>query len=134
MSFELLGRIVGLMARSPRHREYSVADIERLILPPLRLGQCAVIRDGDRVTGWGSYALFTKSAENGFISGQRRIRTSDWGAGDRLWLMDVIAPHGTPERVTREMRKMLKGQGYGGETIRFRRTKGDQRRYSQVRV
>lgn len=129
-----LGGIVSLMMRSPIHREYTVADLDRLVVPPLTLGQCIVLSIGTDIVGFGSYAFLNETAETGFISGARKLETGDWDAGDRIWLLDLVAPYGHGSKVTSLMRTGLRGQGHQGKTIRFRRNKGGPRRYSQVTI
>jgi len=126
------GDVVALLMTSPIHRAWTVADLERLIRPPLRLDQCVLIRDGSTLTGYGSYAFLTEEAEAGFISGDRKIGDTDWRGGDRIWFMDAIASNGDAKKVTAAMRKDLRDLGFAGRMIRFRRNKGGHRRYSKV--
>jgi hemolysin-activating ACP:hemolysin acyltransferase len=128
--------VLGLMARSPLHSRWSVADVERLIVPPLALGQCAVLRDGPHVVGFASYALLTEEAEIGYVEGTRKIQPTDWNAGDRLWLVDVIAPYGHARQVMRHGRAMLKARGLGGHDVNFKKvyTTDRPRRTARVKV
>jgi hemolysin-activating ACP:hemolysin acyltransferase len=40
-----------------------------------------------------SWAYLSEEAETRFLRGDR-LTTQDWMSGDRLWLMDLVAPYG----------------------------------------
>lgn len=114
--------VLNLMSNSGIHRGWSIADIERLIVPPMRLGQCFVMRHGDHIIGFASYALLTEEAEVGYIDGTRKIHPTDWNAGDRLWWIDAIAPFGHARHLPRHLKALLRERGLADREIRFRRT------------
>jgi len=130
----LFGGVVGLLAVSPVHRDWTVSDIERLIVPPMRLGQFVVLRKRDHIFAYGSWALFGDMAEDGYVTGRRKIQPEDWRSGDRLWAVDVIAPHGDVREIVAMMRADLLRRGYQGRTIRFRRVKATSRRLTRLTV
>lgn len=136
MEHPLLGAVVELMMASERHRGDSVADIERLIVPPLKLGQRACVWVNEGLVAFASYALLSDEAEDGFISGSRRLQASDWRSGEKLWLMDAIAPYGHARGLCGELREKLRERGFAGRPIRFRRNyhDGGPRRYASVIV
>ena len=127
--------VVGLMARSSIHRGWSVADIERLIVPPLKARQAVIVEERGHIVGFGSVALLTDEAQQGYREGTRRIRPSDWSAGGHIWLVDVIAPYGHASQVTRALRLDFCERGFGGQYVNFRRNKGTgERRYARVMI
>lgn len=134
MIHDTLGQLVALMAASPIHREWTVSDFGRLIVPPLLLGQHAIVRVNSRVVAWGSWALLDEEAEEGYVSGTRKLQASDWRIGDRLWIVDAVAPWGHARDLTAAMHAELTRRGMAGRTIRFRRNKGGERRYSRLTV
>lgn len=129
---DLFGAVVRLMDLSPLHRRDTVADANRLVLPPIMAGQCVHVHEGGRLVGWGSWAMLTEDAEAGYVLGHRKIRPEDWNAGNRLWLVDVIAPFGHAREVTGRVRFALRSAGHRGRPIRFRRNKGGGHRYSSA--
>lgn len=106
---QLFGAVVGLMGLSAVHRSWTVADLHRLILPPLRLDQYFAFTDGERLVGWFSWALLTPEAETGYLARTRRLQPEDWNAGDgsRLWVIDALAPHGGLLGMARTVRAQL---------------------------
>jgi cytolysin-activating lysine-acyltransferase len=113
-----------------------VADIQRLIVPPLRLGQCVILtNDRQEVTAFASYAFLTEEAEAGYIDGTRPLQPGDWNAGDRLWWIDALAPFGGSRPLVHALRATLRSRGIDHTDIRFRRTYADRRRrYARAMV
>lgn len=103
----MLGAVVALSSWSWLHRRWTVEDLQRLIVPPLQLGQfVALVRD-DALVGWGSYALMNDLAAHGFASGTRKLEAADWRCGPHPWVLDVLAPHGDGAAVARALRSHL---------------------------
>lgn len=130
--------VLGLMARVPSYRGWTIADVERLVIPPMRIGQSVVLANAHcHVIGFGTFAFLSEEAEAGYLDGSRKIQPMDWIAGDRIWLIDAIAPFGHGKAVAREIRRALRERGHVGREIRFRRTyharTGD-RRFSRARL
>lgn len=131
---ERLGAVVGLMMESPLHKRWTVDTLSRLVVPPLDLEQCIFVTDDDQVVGWGSWAFLSADTEQQFTDANYRLQASDWRVGDRLWLIDAVAPWGHGSRVATEMRARLRDQGFRGRSIKFRRSRdtGDTWRYSEA--
>jgi hemolysin-activating ACP:hemolysin acyltransferase len=73
-----------------------------------------------------SYALFNEETEAGYLDGTRFIQPDDWAAGDRLWLVDFIAPFGGVREIVREGRNHLRdifGKGVIGNARRSQKGK-----------
>lgn len=101
----MLGHVVVLMMQSPAHKSLFLSDLEWCALPALKLGQFRVWHKGPLPIGYASWAYLTEEAESRLINeGVMKVRPTDWGAGDRLWLMDVICPHGGADKATAELR------------------------------
>lgn len=134
MDDRLFGGVVALLAASAVHRNWTVADLGRLIAPPIQLGQYAVIRRRDQITAYGSWALLSEEAENGYVTGQRKIQPGDWRSGDRLWLIDLVAPHGEVREIATLMRADMVRRGFGGRTYSFRRVMATSKRMGSLTI
>lgn len=118
--------VLDLMTRSPRHRSFNVADIERVILPPMLQDQAIFLADeGHRIMAYGSIALLTDEAAQGYIDGTRKLQPGDWSEGDQIWLIDAIAPFGHARQLTTAIRSLARERGHAGRHIRFRRAYPD---------
>lgn len=90
---QVLGQVVRLMVASPRHRHLFVADLEWLAMPAMALGQARLLRDGKgRPLAFACWASVSEEVEKRLEQGNPRLSPRDWRSGDRLWLVDVVAP------------------------------------------
>lgn len=92
----LLGEMTWLLSQSPLHRALAIGDLEWLVMPALLNEQFYLFRDGDRPVGLALWAETTAEGEaklgRGMIEPENRLTLAEWSGGDRLWLVDLIAP------------------------------------------
>ena len=125
-NIEAVGKITWLMGHSDQHCDWSVDDIHRLIIPPVALQQFRIWQVDEHPVGLMTWALFNEETEAGYLDGSRKIQPEDWNAGDRLWLVDFIAPYGNVREMVREGRDHLRsifGKGVVGRANRLHRGK-----------
>lgn len=101
----MLGEMVWLMTQSPTHRHFALSDLEWMIMPPLMLEQYRVFRGDTTPVGLALWAWLSEEAEKKLEAGLGRLRPDEWKSGDRLWLVDLVAPGATAENKLTE--KML---------------------------
>ena len=90
---QVLGQVARLMAASPSHRHHFLSDLEWLVMPPLALGQARLIRDDKgNPLAFACWALVSEAVEKRLEAGHPRLAPQEWRSGDRLWLIDVVAP------------------------------------------
>ena len=90
-----LGQIAGLMAGTGRYGKVSVDELVRVVLPPLRLGQYVMLWDRHitgMLVGYASWALFSEETERVFRNRERKLVMTDWYSGNRMWVLDFVAP------------------------------------------
>jgi cytolysin-activating lysine-acyltransferase len=104
---EVLGDVVWLMTHSPTHKHLFLADLEWLVLPSVMNKQFRLFKSGNRPFAFVSWALLDEEAEKRLLAGQPRLRPGDWRAGDRLWLIDLVAPFGGADGVLKEVKQKL---------------------------
>ena len=109
-----VGHAVWLMTQSPLHKHLFITDMEWLLLPPVAAGQFRLWRKDNLPLAFASWAFLNEETEQRMIAGQNRLAPGAWKSGDRLWLMDLIAPFGGKEEVLKE----LKEQVFPGRTIK----------------
>ena len=96
--------IVMLMSNSTTHKQFTVTDLMRVVIPPLELGQYEVFREQNKTVGFVSWAWLTNTTAFGYITRQRRLKASDWNKGKQLWVIDVIADGYSPRKIIRYLR------------------------------
>ncbi len=108
-AMELLGTLTSLLIQSPAHRYEYLSDIEWRFLPALKHGQLRLFHDGKRAVGFAVWAAVSEEVEAKIVKGIRKLRPEDWKSGDRLWLMDIVVPAGTPKLVPGLLAELIKG-------------------------
>ena len=119
-----LMRVISVLSRSSHYRHYTISDLEWLVLPPLRLGQCAILHAetpglpvAAAVALWASVSpeVDLKLSQN--LAVPIRLRPDEWRSGDILWLVDVIgSPDAGAQLLTR-----LQNDAFKGRQVKVRR-------------
>ncbi len=108
---QFVASALALMTKSSIHRDWSVADLERLLFPPAYLGQGWLFADPSRkqIVSFATWANFDEEAEAAFITGHRKLQPEDWYSGDysRIWIIDAVAPYGDILQTGRWIKKFL---------------------------
>jgi cytolysin-activating lysine-acyltransferase len=103
----LLGEMTWLLSQSPLHRHLAIGDLEWLVMPPLIHRQFYIFRDGDKPVGLALWAKCGRAAEakleGGMIEPGNRLTLEEWADGDRIWLVDLIAPFADRQNQHREI-------------------------------
>lgn len=123
---EVLGHVSWLMMRSEAHRHVFVSDFEWLLVPSITLKQFRIYLKEETPFAFATWARLTAEAEARLVAGHRRLSPADWNGGDRLWLVDLIAPFGGVEGILRDLsEKVFPNQafkalvpGEGGKGLR----------------
>jgi len=115
------GDMMFLAFRSDRHRRITTATLRHYLEPPIELGQFRVFRFDDVPRGMYTWAWLGAAAERKLVGGEH-LAPQDWRSGDRLWIVDMIAPY---RGVTKSMVRfiMTPGNFTDGE-FWFRRVRG----------
>jgi cytolysin-activating lysine-acyltransferase len=96
----VFGEIVWLLSQSRHHTHLTVHDMNWLVMPAVQLRQFHIFREGERPVGVVLWALLDEPAEQKVMRGLRdgsKLEESDWTAGDRLWLVEFVAPFANQE-------------------------------------
>jgi cytolysin-activating lysine-acyltransferase len=112
---EVLGEIVWLMSQSPLHKQFFIADLEWFVMTPLLLQQFRLFYAKDRPMGVAFWGFVSEEVEERLKTGTSRLRPQDWKSGDRLWVVEVVAPFGGVE----EMVKDLKAKVFKDREVKF---------------
>jgi cytolysin-activating lysine-acyltransferase len=87
-----------------------------MVMPPSLLQPARLFYAKDRPLGVILWAFVDDEVEARLLSGSARMRPQDWKCGDKLWIVEVVAPFGG----TDEMLKDLKAKVFKDREIRFR--------------
>ena len=100
-----LGEIAWLLSQSPNHRHaLFLGDLEWLVMPPLMQGQYRLFYAQKRPVGVALWAFVSEEVEQR-LAGGGRLGSNDWRSGDRVWLVEIVAPFGNQEKMLEDLRK-----------------------------
>ncbi len=109
---EVLGEIVWLMSQSALHKQFFISDLEWLVMTPVLLQQFRLFYDKDKPIGMAFWATASAEVEERLAAGTTRLRPQDWKSGERLWVVEVIAPFGGAEAMVKDLKaKVFKARG-----------------------
>lgn len=97
----VFGEIVWLLSQSKPHLDLTVQDMNWLVMPSIHRHQFQIFREGERPVGVALWALLDDAGERkitkGFRSPYTKLEDAEWSAGDRLWLIEFVAPFSTTD-------------------------------------
>ena len=96
------------MSQCTRFKNMRLGGIQRLILPPMRLGQYRIYSDKEVPIGYASWALLSDELSEGYRNNTYEIQAQDWNSGNNLWLVNVLCPKGGGSITLRRLDKLRK--------------------------
>lgn len=100
-----VGPVLMLYMQSSHRRYQFISDLEWLLIPPLVLGQCKLYMKKEYPISYVSWAFLDEAAEKRLLQNGGKLRPDDWKCGDRLWIIDLVAPFGGVENMLRDIQK-----------------------------
>ena len=98
----VLGEIVWLMSQSAEFKQYLVADLEWLAMPPILLRQFRLFYHEGRPVAAVLYGRVSEEVERRLDAGAPTLRPQDWQSGQKLRVVKTIAPFGGGEAFAKE--------------------------------
>ena len=100
-----VGPVIMLYLQSSHRRFQFISDLEWLLLPPLVQGQCKLYMKKEYPISFISWAFLDEESEKRILQNGGKLRSEDWKSGDRLWVIDIVAPFGGVENMLRDIQK-----------------------------
>lgn len=100
----LLGPVVWLYMHASSHKHLFLTDVEWMIIPPMALNQYKLYMKEEAPLAYASWAFVDEETEKRLLSGRVRLAPKDWKSGERLWLIDLVAPFGGGKDVLKDIR------------------------------
>jgi len=92
---EVLGASVWLWMHSQKHRDTPLSALPAVLLPAIKAQQYVLVSRNDQPVFFMSWAWFDEDAEHRYLTQHDLLRQeADWCSGDRMWVMDFVAPFG----------------------------------------
>lgn len=118
---DMIGEVATLAMTAPSHRHLFLSDLEWLVVPAVESGQCRLFRRNSLPFAYASWALVSEEVEQRLASGIYKLKPSEWRSGDRLWLMDFIAPPAEAQNIVATLKKTV----FEGKTVKTVRPNPD---------
>lgn len=116
----LIGRVITLMLDSSVYLVDTLYDIKKNLIGPIYKDQALILVRKGKVVAYCSWAFLNEETEQRYIDDSNSLEVSDWNAGDRIWLVDVVAPFGDARHLLRAVRDIGELKGLKGQTIKFK--------------
>ena len=105
---EVLGAGAWLCTHSSMHRDLPLQTISSQMLPAIEHRQFVLGSRAGEPLFYMSWAKFTANAEARYLDGgTTTMATRDWDSGQRLWIIDWVAPFGHTATLARIVRQQL---------------------------
>ena len=95
-----VGELTWLYTQSVKHQAMSIRELGWLVLTPVLHRQFHFFREGARPIGAAIWAMVDDQVEAAILSGKFSLDglgERAWHSGNRLWLIELLAPFSTRE-------------------------------------
>ena len=111
---EVLGSVAWLWMHSASHRDFPLPTLPALLLPAIKNRQFILASESGRAVFYLSWANLTIDAEKRYLANSPLLMPeADWNCGDRMWVLDWVAPFGHTAAVNRLVRRQLFANRFG---------------------
>lgn len=102
-----LGEIVWLMSQSPAHKTFFISDLEWMIMVPVMLQQFRIFYDQQKPIGVALWGAVSDEVEKRLATGNAKLQPQDWKSGNKLWVVEIIAPFGGHEEMLQDLKRQV---------------------------
>jgi cytolysin-activating lysine-acyltransferase len=105
---EILGGAAWLWMHSTSHRDFPLHALSVLLLPAIKKRQFVFASESGQPVFYMSWAHFNLEAEKRYLAHSPLLMPEqDWNSGDRMWILDWVAPFGHTKTFSRILRQQL---------------------------
>lgn len=111
---ESFGMAAWLWMHADKHNERPLYTLDRMLMPAIELGQYVIVIETNHETGavrpvgYLSWANLAPQVEAQYVANPILGLSRDgWNSGERMWLIDFVAPFGHAARVHATWRPLL---------------------------
>jgi hemolysin-activating ACP:hemolysin acyltransferase len=119
------GEIVSVLMRSEHYRQYTLQDLEWLVVPAVLSNQFLLAEARAKGNGftapvgvvlWASVSPEVDQRLTAGIAQPLRLKPEDWRSGDILWLVDAVGP----QKLIGSMLQQLHAKVFKGRQVKLR--------------
>nr|VFK06735.1 MAG: cytolysin-activating lysine-acyltransferase [Candidatus Kentron sp. LPFa] len=121
---KVLGGAVWLWMNSENHHELPLHTLSVALLPAIKTRQFVLAAESGRPVFFMSWANLSTEAETRYLSTHQLLMSpEDWQSGDRMWVIDWVAPFGH----TKKMKSFVLQRFMAGLCFRSLYHRGEER-------
>lgn len=121
---EVLGSAVWLWMHSAQHHDAPLYLLSTLLLPAIKNRQFVLASENAKPVFYLAWASLSEEAERQYLTRPPQcLAATDWTSGDRLWVLDLIAPFGHTWR----LRSLILRRLFPGWCARALHHRGDEK-------
>lgn len=121
---EVLGSVTWLWMHSKSHHNFPLHTLPVLLLPAIKNRQFIIASEAGHPVFYLSWANLSEGAERRYLANSPLLMPeADWNCGDRMWILDWVAPFGH----TKVMSQILKQQLFANRWMRALYHRGNER-------
>lgn len=125
---QMLGEITWLMSQSPIHKQLFIGDLEWFAMPAILLEQFRVFYGPNAPAAVAFWARISEETEQRLETGATKLRPDEWQNGDRLWLIELVAPFGAQDEILQDLATSV----FNGEPFKYHTTAPDGQRVVKI--
>ncbi len=100
----VFGHIAWLWINSPLHKEWPLALLGINVIPAIAHAQYMLLTQHDLPVAYCSWAWLSPEAEKKYLADVNSLTLTEWLSGERLWIIDWVAPFGHSFELFKKMR------------------------------
>lgn len=121
---QMLGEIVWLMSQSPLHKQLFIGDLEWFAMPAILVEQFRIFYGPNAPAAVAFWAKVSEETEARLEAGAHKLRPDEWQGGDRLWLIELVAPFGAQDEILADLSTSV----FNGQPFKFHTSTPDGQR------
>lgn len=104
----VLGSAVWLWMHSAAHRDAPVHLLSALLMPALKTRQFVIATEHGKPVFYMTWANMDQAAESRYLSNPPYcMPQADWNCGERMWILDWVAPFGHSRKMSQLLQRHL---------------------------
>lgn len=103
-SINLLGQVTWLWLNSPLQKDWPLHLLSTNVIPAITHKQFLLLKQDEFAVAYCSWALLDQKTEKCYLADPHSLNLEDWTSGNRMWIVDWVAPFGHTFVLYQQMR------------------------------
>ncbi|RED13904.1 toxin-activating lysine-acyltransferase [Pontivivens insulae] len=103
----VFGEMVWLYSRSEIHKNWPINSVHQWLTPALKARQYRIYHKRGKPIGFVTWARLSAKVEEAYVRNPGSLTPDNWKSGERIWLIDFVAPFGDAKQISRDLRNTV---------------------------